>query len=640
MPASARKRTKGAGRERSTVQCLGVRDEAHFYLSNTAGRVSLGRGEQITPSRGAAIPTRAGGQSCRAQPYRTQFRIQKLEYSTGHHFLLPSSNYTGSLQTQALDLSPYSPTRAMRNVKIFSGRSHPALTKAICERLGDAPAACELGNFANGEISVQIGTSIRNQDVFIVQSGSPKMNDTVMETLIMIAACKGGSAKSITAVMPYFPYSRQCKKKSHRGAITAKMLANLIVKAGVDHVITVDLHASQMRGFFRKPVDNLLAMPLISRWIKSNVKQWQDAVVVSKNVGGTKRVTQLADTLKLNFAIVSTDRTRYPQPEVGMNESTIFFDTIEPPSIHAEAIEDDEEPEMQDTEYKSSPSSLSRRGRPQVNGIPLPTRPRNVTIASSPLIQTTRQQSASPPESPNRLARVETAPGPARRPSEYEAAEGYTDERAREVITSRLIQGHVVENGDASPALSGRMSLSSAVGGERTSQEALLEPSAYDPMAASFISTVSSLQPDPTLGGSFEAGAASDEEEENIKNPEVEHTITLVGNVRDKTVLLVDDIIDKSTSWIAAAETCVKMGGAKEVYCIATHALLGDRALEELEECECINHIVVTNTFPITPERIRGSKKLIIIDLSQLIAEAIRRNHHGGMSENFLPPEQ
>jgi ribose-phosphate pyrophosphokinase len=126
----------------------------------------------------------------------------------------------------------------MRGVKIFSGRSHPNLAEAICERLGTTPAKCELGNFANGETSVQISTSIRNQDVFIVQSGSPKINDSVMELLIMVAACKGGSAKSITAVMPYFPYSRQSKKKSHRGAITAKMLANLMVVAGVDHVIT------------------------------------------------------------------------------------------------------------------------------------------------------------------------------------------------------------------------------------------------------------------------------------------------------------------------------------------------------------------------------------------------------------------
>jgi len=126
----------------------------------------------------------------------------------------------------------------MLGIKVFAGRSHPALAEAICERLGMSPSQCDLGNFSNGETSVQLNTSIRNEDVFIIQSGSRYINDSVMELLIMIAACKGGSAKSVTAVMPYFPYARSSKKKSHRGPITAKMLANLMGVAGVTHVIT------------------------------------------------------------------------------------------------------------------------------------------------------------------------------------------------------------------------------------------------------------------------------------------------------------------------------------------------------------------------------------------------------------------
>lgn len=110
--------------------------------------------------------------------------------------------------------------------------------------------------------------------------------------------------------MPYFPYSRQSKRKSHRGAIAARMVANLMHVAGVDHVITIDLHASQSQGFFKCPVDNLVAEPSLAKWIKANVKNWQDAVVVSKNAGGTKRVTSLADALKLSFGIVTTDRLR------------------------------------------------------------------------------------------------------------------------------------------------------------------------------------------------------------------------------------------------------------------------------------------------------------------------------------------
>ena len=159
----------------------------------------------------------------------------------------------------------------------------------------------------------------------------------------MISACKSGSARSITgspvsrarqrdmstnartAIMPYFPYSRQSKKKTHRGAITARMLANLMKVAGVDHVITIDLHAVQMQGFFKCPVDNLIAEPLLAKWIRQNVPKWSEAVVVSKNPGGTKRVTSLADAMNLSFGIVTTDRRRpHTHANNSLQNSTIF----------------------------------------------------------------------------------------------------------------------------------------------------------------------------------------------------------------------------------------------------------------------------------------------------------------------------
>lgn len=524
----------------------------------------------------------------------------------------------------------------MRGVKIFSGRSHPVLANKIAERLGSDLGKCDLGNFSNGEISVQIGTSIRNEDVFIVQSGSPQTNDSVMEMLIMIAACKGGSAKSITAVMPYFPYSRQSKKKAHRGAITAKMLANLLVVAGVDHIITIDLHASQMQGFFGKPVDNLYAEPIIARWIKNNVPSWRDAVVVSKNVGGTKRVTSLADALKLRFALVSTDRyrSRPAHQSTNLMDSTVFFDAVEPQNIRfRQRLSDGDDGEEADTESEK-PSDGDRRqdfpyrGRHLINGTGRAGKPKAVTIASSPLIQSTRMESSTPPRSPTRLSRAETTAS-ARRPSEYEANEAANDERARDVIVGRLIQGHLVEDDHPSPGMSSMSASITGFPGDRNSQD-IAENAGYDPMTSSFVSNASSFQPEHALGGTFDAAATSDEEEEGIKNPDLEHTITLVGNVKDTTVLLMDDILDRSGSWIAAAETCVKIGHAKKVYCIGIHALFGEDALEELEDCDCIDHIVVTNTFPISPERVRASKKLIMIDLSGLLAEAIRRNHHGG----------
>ncbi|KAJ9200602.1 hypothetical protein DTO166G4_8478 [Paecilomyces variotii] len=477
----------------------------------------------------------------------------------------------------------------MRGVQIFSGTSHPVLAEAICERLGTVPAKAQLGKFSNGETSVSIGTSVRNQDVYIVQSGSNKINDSVMELLIMISACKGGSAKSITAVIPYFPYSRQSKKKSHRGAITARMLANLLSVAGVDHVITLDLHASQMQGFFGKPVDNLFAEPFIARWIKINVPGWKDAVVVSKNAGGTKRVTSLADTLKLNFGIVTTDRRRTKVPNA-MNDSTIFFDSIE-----------------------------------QDCGKPLPKDPASTeeaVVEDSKLPFTNADQLGPLPPSktmfPHGL-RPETPPA-ARRPSELEAAHDYTDGRARDVITGRFVQGQLVDDDYPSPVIS---TSSTPANGAANKENHENLP---DSMMASFVST-SSVQ--HSLAGTFEEPESDDDGPTCPHGAEDEKTITLVGEVRGRTVFLVDDMIDKSGSWIIAAETVVKRGGARKVYCIATHGLFGDNSLEQLEACESIDYIVVTNSFPISPMMMKTSKKLIVIDVSTLLSEAIRRHHYG-----------
>ncbi|MCJ1401300.1 hypothetical protein MMC11_004512 [Xylographa trunciseda] len=517
----------------------------------------------------------------------------------------------------------------MRRVQIFSGSSHPLLTEAICERLGTQPAKCDLNKFSNGETSVSIGTSIRDQDVFIVQSGSKKINDSIIELLIMISACKGGSARSITAVLPYFPYSRQSKKKSHRGAITARMLANLLTVAGITHVITVDLHAPPIQGFFGKPVDNLHAEPLIARWIRNHVDDWKEAVVVSKNPGGSKRVTSLADTLKLNFGIITTDRRRSPQ----MNGSTILGASglfgngigsghdVEPDTISLTEQSEDVRSFSRSSPRLWTQTNSTTHTSPQLyrhlNGHP----------GASPLANSTRVDSESPPTSRVRLHRSLTAPSRSS-PELEDSADEYTDERAREVITGRLIQGHIVDDDAPSPIFSTMSGSVATLPGDQIGPPHLDE---RDPMSSSFmsgVSRVSSFPADHALGGTFDA-AQSDEEEQELKNPDLEHTVTLVGNVNDKTVFIIDDMIDGSGSWVAAAETVVKRGGAKKVYCIATHGLFGGDSLEDLEDCECIDHILVANTFPIESDRIKASKKLIILDLSGLLAEAIRRTHYG-----------
>lgn len=203
----------------------------------------------------------------------------------------------------------------MRNLRIFTGSSHPELTARISDRLGLQISPAISKKFPNREMFLELGVSVRNKDVFLVQSGSPHINDHLMELLIMINACKSASAKRITAVIPYFPYTKQSKKKG-RVAITAKLVANMLAVAGVDHLITMDLHSSQMQGFFNKPIDNLYAEPSIAKYIIMNVPDHKSGVVVSKNAGGAKRVTSLADRLKIDFALIHRERHHGKRPQL------------------------------------------------------------------------------------------------------------------------------------------------------------------------------------------------------------------------------------------------------------------------------------------------------------------------------------
>ncbi|KAG9305490.1 hypothetical protein G9A89_006460 [Geosiphon pyriformis] len=383
----------------------------------------------------------------------------------------------------------------MRRTKVFSGSSHVELANLICEKLGiGSPSPASLKKFSNQETSVEIGCSVRNEDVFIIQSGSTHINDHLMELLIMISACKGASASRITAVMPYFPYCKQSKKKKYRGAITAKMVANLLSVAGVDHIITLDLHASQIQGFFNKPVDNLYAEPTIAKWIQNTVPEYSDGVVVSKNAGGAKRVTSLADRLKIDFALVHTERTR--------------------PRYHLNTCDNG----GHSNEFHTDKCSI----------------PNNITTA--------------------------------------------------------IINGPVVDDD------------------EEEEEDELLSPS--NSSNTSVIGEVLT--------------ADLDDVESNSSS-----TITLVGNVSGKVAFIVDDMIDKASSFIAAADHLMNKCNAKRVYAIATHGILSGDSMKEIHNCESIYQLVVTNSFPISAEKLAQTSKLVVIDVSQTLAEAIRRTHNG-----------
>jgi len=198
-----------------------------------------------------------------------------------------------------------------KGIQVFTGNSNPELADKISKELRKSLGIAEVGKFSNGETSVMIGESVRDFDVFIIQTTTnPNPNDNLMELLIMIDAIKRASARRITAVIPCFGYARQDKKDKSRAPITSKLVANLIETAGADRVITMDLHASQIQGFFDIPVDNLYAEGLIIRYINDNIKSkfTEEIVVVSPDAGGVKRAKQISDALHLDLAIIHKHR--------------------------------------------------------------------------------------------------------------------------------------------------------------------------------------------------------------------------------------------------------------------------------------------------------------------------------------------
>ncbi|XP_002730472.1 ribose-phosphate pyrophosphokinase 1 [Saccoglossus kowalevskii] len=198
----------------------------------------------------------------------------------------------------------------MPNIKLFSGSSHADLAQKIADRLGIELSKVVTKKFSNQETCVEIGESVRGEDVYIVQSGCGDINDNLMEMLIMINACKIASAARVTAVIPLFPYARQDKKDKSRAPISAKLVANMLSVAGADHIITMDLHASQIQGFFDIPVDNLYAEPAVLKWVRENIPEWKNSCIVSPDAGGAKRVTSIADRLNVDFALIHKERKK------------------------------------------------------------------------------------------------------------------------------------------------------------------------------------------------------------------------------------------------------------------------------------------------------------------------------------------
>ena len=198
-----------------------------------------------------------------------------------------------------------------KKLKIFTGNANPEVAKEICDYLGLPLGEAFVGRFNNGEVQIMIDESVRGKDVFIIQPTSYPVNDNLMELMVMADALKRASARHITAVVPYYGYARQDRKTRGREPITAKLVANLMQTSGITRLVTVDLHAGQIQGFFDVPVDHLYGASILAKYI--NEKNLEDPIVVSPDLGGVTRARDLADRIGAPIAIIEKKR---PEPGV------------------------------------------------------------------------------------------------------------------------------------------------------------------------------------------------------------------------------------------------------------------------------------------------------------------------------------
>lgn len=204
---------------------------------------------------------------------------------------------------------------ATSDIVIVHGNSHPELAHLIANRLGVKSGGASVYHKTNRETMVEIGDSVRGKDIYIIQTGTKDVNNNIMELLIMAYACKTSSAKSIVGVIPYLPYSKQCKMRK-RGCIVTKLLAQMMCKSGLSHVITMDLHQKEIQGFFDCPVDNLRASPFLLQYIQESIPDYRNSVIVARNPGSAKKATSYAERLRLGIAVIHGEQKESESDEV------------------------------------------------------------------------------------------------------------------------------------------------------------------------------------------------------------------------------------------------------------------------------------------------------------------------------------
>ncbi|XP_077979395.1 phosphoribosyl pyrophosphate synthase-associated protein 2-like isoform X2 [Glandiceps talaboti] len=212
---------------------------------------------------------------------------------------------------------------------VFATNSHPELAQLIISRLGIHAGTCSVFLQDNKETHVQLGESVRGKDVFLIGTGTKDVNNSIMELLIMTYCAKTSCAKRVVGVIPYLPYSKQSQMRK-RGSIVSKLIAQMLCKSGLDHLITMDLHHKEIQGFFEIPVDNLRASPFILQYIQEHIPDYRNAVIIARNPGAAKRATSFAERLRLGLAVI--------HGESKISESDVVDGRHSPPTISAHRV--------------------------------------------------------------------------------------------------------------------------------------------------------------------------------------------------------------------------------------------------------------------------------------------------------------
>ncbi|XP_063724038.1 phosphoribosyl pyrophosphate synthase-associated protein 2-like isoform X2 [Symsagittifera roscoffensis] len=533
-------------------------------------------------------------------------------------------------------MSKAHPASMIKGQVLLSGNSHRQLAQRVGQRLGIPIGACKLYQENCGETKIQIDESVRGKDVFILQTGNRDPNNMMMELFILAHSCKTSSAQRIVGVVPYLPYSKQCRMRK-RGSIPCKLFADMMVKAGIQHLITMDLHMKEIQGFFSCPVDNLRASSFLIQYLRDQQTPFHTVVVVARHPGQARRATAYAERLRTTLSVIHGGE--------GVVLDTEATDGRSSPPLHS---------------TNPSVTSLSQLNTPSVGHTPEKPPSTSTTHHAQQQHQYYMASAGTDYDAPTDFAFPTTQMTPGKPAAKLNAAPpnellhvDYDEDDGLVMKKPSPIKADLLRSLSLSSANSRVRSFSEGqtenphLNGNSSSQphrdnDGLGEADDLVSEGLSFFAKGNS--------GKFRLRKQSDSRIAYYRSEYMpslaakkKPPINVVGDVEGKIALIVEDIIDDVEGFCAAAKF-LKDRGAKQVKVMCTHGLLCRNSIDTIEK-SALDEVIITNTVPnedlvsaSPPERNSNPHsysssakygKITVVDVSVLLSEGIRRIHNG-----------